>query len=118
MCHNIKIIAKVKSGQLFMCSQCQTYHLEFNNIYLEFNKKEFEQFKSYILEIEMDYWECKYARSKIKRKIPIPSIQSNLVLMFKRQEIKELRVLLSGASKDVFNTFLSLNDIDYTLILN
>ncbi len=118
MCNNIKTISKVKSGELSICAQCHIYHLEFNNIYLEFNQKEFEQFKAYILDIKMDYWEHKYACAKVKRKIPIPSMQENLVLMFRRQEILELQALLTHISKDIFLRSLKTKDIDYTLILN
>lgn len=118
MCYGIKTLSKGKSGELSLCTQCGIYHLEFNNIYLEFNKKEFEQFKAYILDIEIDYWECKYASAKVKRKIPIPSMQQNLVLMFKRQEIKELQMLLTTSVQDVFNSCISITDIDYKFILN
>ncbi len=118
MCHNIKTISIVKSGELSICLQCDRYHLEFNNIYLEFNRKEFKKFKAYILDIKMDYWEHKYAFAKVKRKIPIPSMQQNLILMFKRQEILELQALLTHMSEDIFLTLLRTKDIDYTLILN
>ncbi|NMH87398.1 DUF6686 family protein [Flavivirga algicola] len=118
MCSDIKTISIVKSGELSICCQCYRYHLEFNNIYLEFNRKEFEQFKAYILGIEMDYWEHKHAFAKVKRKIPVPSMQQNLILMFKRQEILELQALLTHISKDIFLTLLKTKDIDYTLILN
>ncbi|MEP1487415.1 MAG: DUF6686 family protein [Algibacter sp.] len=119
MCdNNIKILSKVKSGELSVCKACKIYHLEFNNIYLEFNRREFEQFKDYILDLEMDYWEHKYARVKMKRKIPIPSMQPNLVLMFRRQEIKELQKLLTQINENTFNTYLEVNDIDYKFILN
>lgn len=118
MCNNIKTISKVKSGELSICYQCHTYHLEFNNIYFEFNLEEFEQFKMYILDIEIDYWEHRYASAKVKRKIPIPSLQQNLVLMFERQEIRELQILLTSTIKDVFRTYLNTDDIDYKFILN
>lgn len=118
MCDRIKILSKVKSGELSICSQCKIYHLEFNNIYLEFNQSQFQQFKTYVLDIEMDYWEHKYASAKVKRKIPIPSMQDNLVLMFKREEIKELQTLLFYNVYNGFNNYLNIHDIDYTLILN
>ena len=118
MCNYIKTLSKGKSGELSLCCQCRVYHLEFNNIYLEFDEKEFEKFKTFILEIEMDYWEYKYASARMIRKIPIPSIQQNLVLMFNRQEIIELKSLFLNISNDVFLTFLDTKDIDYTLILN
>ncbi|MDN3664865.1 DUF6686 family protein [Algibacter miyuki] len=119
MCeNNIKTLAKVTNGELSVCCECRVYHLEFNNIYLELNENEFEQFKNYLFDIEMDYWEYKYASAKVKRKIPIPSMQQNLVLMFKREEIVELRMLLSSRATHVFNEALTVRDIDYTLILN
>nr|WP_123803307.1 DUF6686 family protein [Flavivirga aquatica] len=111
-------MSKVKSGELSFCCQCGIYHLEFNNIYFEFSRKEFEQFKAYILDIEMDYWEHRYAMAKLKRKIPIPSMQQNLVLMFKNQEIRELQMLLTTSTKDVFNSCLNIAEIDYKFILN
>jgi hypothetical protein len=114
----IKILSKVKSGELSLCLDYQIYYLEFNNIYLELNRDEFQYFKDFVLNIEIDYWEHKYACAKVKRKIPIPSMQPNLVLMFKRQEINELKVLFNDVEKDVFETSLNVDEIDYTLILN
>ncbi|KAA5823669.1 hypothetical protein FPF71_13305 [Algibacter amylolyticus] len=118
MCTKIKVLSKVKSGELYLCCQCEIYHLEFNNIYLELNKKEFKQFKSYILDLEIEYWQIKYASARVKRKIPIPSMQHNLVLMFNSQEILELKHLFSTTSNHVFTKNLTTKDIDYTLILN
>jgi len=118
MCKYLKTLSKVKSGKLSICCQCQLYHLEFNNIYLELNKNEFEHFKTYVLNIDMDYWEQKYAHLITKRKIPIPSIQQNLVLMFNREEIKELKTLLIYNRYNAFEDFINTPDIDYTLILN
>ena len=38
--------------------------------------------------------------------------------MFDRQEIKELKVLVSDKNKAVFDTLLNVDDIDYTYIVN
>ncbi|MDO6760473.1 hypothetical protein Q4566_09715 [Tamlana sp. 2_MG-2023] len=119
MCReHIKVLSKVKSGELSLCKECKVYHLEFNNIYLELTQVEFDKFKDYVENIEIDYWEHKYACAKVRRKIPIPSMQPNLVLMFKRQEINELKALVNPVNTDVFGTSLYISDIDYTLILN
>ncbi|WP_299891432.1 DUF6686 family protein [uncultured Lacinutrix sp.] len=115
MCDNIKLITKVKSGELTMCKQCNMYQLTYNNLYFEFNNKEFNSFKSYLFNIELEYWEHKYACPKIQRKIPIPSLQKNLYLVFNRQEINELKTLVSSNKKD---EFLDFQDIDYKLIIN
>lgn len=117
MCHNIKTISKVSSGELSICEQCKIYHLEFNNICFELTAKQYVKFKKFLLAIEVDYWENKYANAKITRKIPIPSLQPNLVLMFNRHEIAELKTLFCSQNKN-YKTQLNVDDIDYTLILN
>lgn len=116
MCHNLEIVSKVKSGELCLCKHCNIYHLEFNNIYFEFSFQQFNYFKAYILGVDCQFWEQKYACAKFKRKIPIPSMQDNLVLMFNRQEIEELKTLVS--CKKSTNPILNVDDIDYAFILN
>lgn len=117
MCHKIKTLARVKNGELSFCIACNIYHLEFNNIYFEFSKKQLKHFKEYIFTIDLIYWENKYSCTKIKRKIPIPSMQHNLILMFYRKEIEELKSLFFNQEKN-YNIILSANDIDYDFILN
>ncbi len=115
MCQNIKILSTVKSGELSVCVNCKIYHLEFNNLYFEFDYKQFAQFKAYLNTIDAQFWECKYAQSTFKRKIPIPSVQPNLVLMFSRQEIEELKTLFFRRQG---RTLLDVDDIDYQCVLN
>ncbi len=118
MCHKIKILSKVKSGTLSLCKQCAIYHLEFNNIYFEFTTKELLNFKEFMRTINLGYWEEKYSCSMIKRKIPIPSTQNNLILMFNRQEVIELKALLFFNEKENHLSILDVNEIDYVFILN
>lgn len=115
MCHSLKILSKGKSGNLSVCQDCEVYHLEFNNLYFEFDKDKFKQFQHFLLEVDSEYWETKYANANISRKIPIPSVQENLVLMFNRQEIQELKALMLYKKS---NRFLTVDEIDYKLILN
>jgi len=117
MCHSLKTLAKVKSGELSFCETCGIYHLEFNNIYCELNTIHFEKLKIYLLEIDIDYWEQKYAYTNIKRKIPVTTVCQNIVLMFNRQEIEELKALFYTIDKFEDN-YLSVDDIDYWCILN
>ena len=117
MCHSVQVISKTKSGELSICETCKVYHLEFNNIYLELNTKQFLQLKKYIMSVEIAYWEHKYSCSKMKRKIPLPSLQENLVLMFNRQEVTELKILFS-LKNNGYNDILKLQEIDYMLIVN
>lgn len=115
MCNQLKTIAKSKSGELTKCLNCNIFHLTFNNIYFEFNEKHFYQFKEYVLNIEIEYWEQKYPCQNVKRKIPLPTLHQNLILIFNRQEITELQLLFSKKKK---SAFINVDDIDYTFILN
>ncbi len=98
-----------------MCTKCKHFHLTFNNIFFEFNQEELDQFKDYLFAIDIDYWEDQYPCPK--RNIPVPSLQKNLILVFNRQEIAELKQLFSGYSYQKFKN-ITLDDIDYTLVLN
>lgn len=117
MCQRLRKLSKSNSGELLVCEQRLIYHLEFNNMYFEFNENQFDHFKMYVLGIDCQYWECKYACSSFKRKIPIPSMQDNLLLMFSRQEIEELKSLLRFENREAA-ALLNVDDIDYRFILN
>ncbi|GGI57240.1 DUF6686 family protein [Winogradskyella haliclonae] len=120
MCNSIKTISRVKSGELSFCTNCKSFHLIFNNLFFALTKKELKRLKSYVDGIEVEYWEHKYACANMERKIPIPSNQENLIMMFNRQEITELQTLLSFTDKksQKKDVLLGLDDIDYNLILN
>ncbi len=115
MSNSVKTLSKTKSGELYLCEHCESYHLEFNNIYFEFTEEQFYQFKSYVLAIEVEYWEHKYACGRVKRKVPIPTMHPNLVLMFNRHEIFELIDLFQYEQGQ---KLLTVTDIDYTFIIN
>jgi hypothetical protein len=117
MCHQVKTIAKNCNGQLSYCENCKVYHLTFNNIYIEFTKKELMSFQKFVKDIEVEYWETKYDRMVMKRKIPIQTMQQNLSMMFNRQELESLQELILQRTKKPFNN-LSVLDIDYTFFLN
>lgn len=117
MCSSLTIIRQVNKGILTFCKACKIYHLEFTNIYLEFSEEEFKQFKTFLLTIEVSYWEHKYANVNIRRKVPIPTTQSNLMLMFNRHEIEELITLFCSKTTDK-KPLLDAAQIDYTLVMN
>jgi hypothetical protein len=117
MCHQIKTIAKNCNGQLSFCKGCNCFHLDFNNITLKLRKKDLKAFKQFLESIEVEYWEAKYERQVMKRKIPIPTAQENLVLMFNKQELESLKDLVFLRTTK-YTDPLSVLDIDYTLFLN
>jgi hypothetical protein len=117
MCHTIKTLATVSNGELLLCTACNIYHLTYNNIHFEFTPEEFDQFKKYLLHIEVAYWEERFSCRKMGRSIPIPSLQQNLILVFNSREIQELRALVLAEKRNVFHP-IALDDINYTLVLN
>jgi len=117
MCQKLKIISSVKNGELSMCIGCNNYSLTFNNIIFQFDQKQLLQFREYVSQIDIDYWLEYSACTTQRRKIPIQTLNTNLMLVFDFFEINELKKLLDiykGAEKE----FLSPEDIDYTLVLN
>lgn len=116
MCKNSKIISSTKNGELLLCNGCKRYGLTFNNIFLQFNKKELKKFKNHINNIDVDYWLDFYAQSTKIRKIPVSTKQYNIWIFFTEEEFEELKLILLLKKKT--NDNLSVCDISYTLILN
>jgi hypothetical protein len=117
MCQKSKIISSVKNGDLSVCKGCNNYSLTFNNIIFQFDKNQLLEFREYISTIDIDYWLTYSACTTQRRKIPIQTPQSNLILIFDFYEINELKKLLD-IYKVAGNAILSPEDIDYALILN
>ncbi|MEM7185277.1 MAG: DUF6686 family protein [Bacteroidota bacterium] len=117
MCCQIKTIAKNCNGQLTHCERCGIFHFTFNNIYIEFTKKELASFQKYVNEIDTEYWAMKYDRTTIKRKIRIGTLQNNLSMVFNLQEIESMKELLFSNTKRP-GKLLSVTDVDYLYILN
>lgn len=117
MHHGYVLIAKNKNGQLTFSEDFQIYHLTFNNIHLEFFKKELIRFKEFIIELEIGYAEGCYNRVIMNRKVPIKTMQHNLTLIFNKQELDGLKRLLTQTDKTLLEN-LKVSDIDYLLYLN
>lgn len=117
MCTETITLSKNKNGYLAHCSTCEMYRLYFNNIYLEFSEVEFESFKRYISEIDPSLWYSCTDRATQQRNIPIPTMQSNLVLTFNQEELDSLRDIVFELTSRP-NTPIGPSEIDYLLILN
>lgn len=117
MGQKIKTLAKGKFGELLFCTECRKYQFTFNNLFFEFTKHELEHFKNYLFDIDTEYWEYEYPCPKLKKNIPLPTMQNNLVLLFSKEEIEEMKNLLSFERQPKFKE-LRLDEIDYKLILN
>ena len=93
------------------------YSLTFNNIFFQFTNEQLKKFKSYVTQIDVDYWLDYNGCSTKKRKVPIPTSHQNLILIFNIHEIQELKILL-GIEKNNSIKIVAPEDIDYPLILN
>ncbi|WP_395061996.1 DUF6686 family protein [Flavobacterium sp.] len=114
MCDH-KILNRTSNGFLLFCSKNDMYQLSFNNVTFNLNSIEMFSFKSYLDKINIDYWEKEYENSIYEKKIPIPTLQSNLIILLNRKELNELLFLLDY---EKCKPLLKSVEIDYKLIFN
>ena len=115
MCCNFSIVKKTENGQLILLKGCGNYQLTFKNLTFNLTKAELQSFHSYLKNIDIEYWEKEYEHSIYEKKIPIPTLQSNLIILINRYEIYELITLLQFKTKV---SSLQSSDINYTIIWN
>lgn len=118
MCHKTEVLSQTKNGLLVSCPSYGIYHLTFGHFYLELTEKELVHFRTFINEIDVEYWDNKYCSSTVKRKIPIPTQQLNLYLMFNRTELEELKSLVFYKERPKNTHLLQVDDVDYDFIKN
>lgn len=93
---------------LIFLKGCGNYQLTFNNLNFSLTEEELIAFTNYLKRIDIDYWEKEYQNSIYKKKIPIPTLQNNFIILITRMELHELLLLLSTESS---NEMLSYHDL-------
>ena len=92
---------------------CQKYQLTFNNLNFSLSTEELDAFYRYIRRVNPTYWEMEYENSVYEKKIPIPTLQENFIIMINRVELFELQVLTKSDKNEIFklleNQILSIN---------
>lgn len=116
MCPSVKLLKQSKNGVLTFCNESKLFQLVYNNLCFEFYEWELETFKSHLSELDFNYWEKALSSTLSARKIPISIGNKYFVILVNRQEVYELKELLS-LEMDTLQ-FLSANDIDYRFIEN
>jgi len=114
MC-NLKILNRTSNGILLFCQHRDMYQLLFNNLTFDLSGIEMTSFANYIDQIDIDYWEREYKHSIYEKKIPIPTLQSNFIILLNRKELEELRFLVDCAGED---RILKPVEINYLIISN
>jgi hypothetical protein len=97
MC-NLKVLNRTSNGILLFCQQRDMYQLLFNNLTFDLSSIEMTSFSNYLEQIDIDYWETEYKYSIYEKKIPIPTLQTNFLILLNRKELEELRYLVDCIS--------------------
>lgn len=110
----MNIIRQSPSGRVFRCSSCTKIHIEFKNINLNFSASEYDHFRTYINELDTEYWSRANASSPYRRKIILPVGHRNVNLLFDLVEIEDLRYLLNGSilNSSIRNSFRIKVELD------
>lgn len=116
MCRKLKTLSKNKYGELYYCNTCKVYHLLFRNIHFILNQKQLNSLKTHIKTIHINYWESLFEGTTVKRRIPVPTCQENLILMFDKLEFDAFKNLFFNPSRS--SKVLCAHDVDYHFILN
>lgn len=116
MCRNNEcIIRKTKNGVLIRCKHSGEFQLLYKNLNIALSKIEHTELLNYISNMDIEYWETEYRDYIHPKKIPIPTLQKNLILMVDRYEVFELMYLLNYKLKEFT---LDASKIDYHIIYN
>lgn len=109
------IIRRTKNGALIRCKNTGEFQLLYKNLNISLNQREHKALLNYISNIDIDYWETEYKDYLHSKKIPIPTVQKNLILMLDRYEVFELIYLLNYRLQDFT---LDVAKIDYQIVYN
>lgn len=118
MCEKLIKIKQNECGELHYCPAHQLYHLMFNNFHLMLDEEQYESLKTHVSEIDIEFWLDKFSDTLVKRKIPIPTHQENLILVFDIHEFIQLKSLFFNHQNHDDLLYLSTNQIEYQNIFN
>ena len=115
MCINLKILNQTKSGMLLFCAKNEFFQLSFNNLMFNLTGTEIYALSAYLDHVDCDYWEHEYKNSVYEKRIPLPTLQSNLVILLSKPEVRELLMLLDYSQQD---KILQYYEIENLVFLN
>ena len=82
------------------------------------DEEQYESLKAHVSKIDIKFWLDKFCDTPLKRKIPIPIHQENLILVFDIKEFINLKSLFFNQRNQDNLLYLSTNQIEYNIILN
>ena len=115
MCLSHSVLNRTKNGTLSFCHHSKLFQFVFNNLCFELYEWELEKFVAFLDELDVGYWEEQLSNSLHQRKIPIPINTNHFIILINKQELEELKQLLTH--KKSFQ-WLSVADIGYNFTEN
>lgn len=115
MC-KITILKRTKNGLLLQCENSGIFQLLFKNLNFNLTEEEWNSFLNYVNSVDEFYWEQEYKNSIYEKRIPIPTVQTNLMILLDLSELIELRELLTYQNER--EEYIHFSAIDYKMVLN
>lgn len=97
MCY-LKVLNRTSNGILLFCEHRSMYQLLFNNLTFDLSRIEMTSFSNYLKQIDVNYWETEYKNSIYDKRIPIPTLQTNFIILLNTKELEELQSLVDCTS--------------------
>ncbi|MCX7987786.1 MAG: hypothetical protein N2662_12685 [Bacteroidales bacterium] len=94
-------LSETQHGLILKCYTCNKIHLEYNNIYIDFEEEGFYQFCQYFNDLNPTFWEEVNRKSILRRRIIVPVGHQSIHLLFNSQEVEELKLLLNYAYSSI-----------------
>lgn len=116
MCCNFTKVRETRNGILIYMNNCKKFQLSFNNLHFSLDVIELEAFKYFLRKVDVSYWESEYKNSIYSKKIPIPTVQENFIILIDRHELFELLCLLDFDTNK--KDFLTYKDIESKINFN
>ncbi len=92
----IEVNVKTKNGHLFSCSKCKKFHLEFNQLGIDFKSfKNIKDFNYYLSLINGEFFEEQNKETLYLKKIHIPFDGTSIKMLLNSKDLEELRLLLN-----------------------
>jgi hypothetical protein len=110
MCYNYSLLNKTKNGVLLWLKGCKNYQLTYKNLNFNLTEEELLAFENYLKKVDIEYWEEEYKNSIYDKKIPIPTLQKNFIILLDRFEVFELIQLLQLSSNIHFINYTSIKN--------
>ncbi len=112
------LFSKTENGKVFICSKCNQIHVEYKNLNFNFSQKDYIYFTNYFLKIKADEWEYKNKDTFYKRKIIIPLGHKNFNMMLNKEELIELKELLSSKNHQSQLELISTSFLNFIQFYN